>query len=224
MALDVKVMRHPTRQQLVAYVESLVDRRVPVSAALAGHVNACRQCAAEVRQIRGSFEFADSASPLEPSTNLTAQILLEAKKTRQTQDDERRRRSPWSLVAQGVGCMAGVALVAFSVFSMALEVPGVAGATPQVYASAPESAEAAIKDASDQIKTLSSAVRVSEASVRNPREREWLRAVGAMGTDIAAAKAALERNPGCVRAAHIVNANIERGARTLRDLYVEQAL
>ena len=67
MNLEQTVLRHPARQELVAFAESLVDRSSRVSAFLAAHVNSCPRCTAEVRAIRASLEFTASASAPEPS-------------------------------------------------------------------------------------------------------------------------------------------------------------
>ncbi|MFP4500328.1 MAG: hypothetical protein ACLFTT_04955 [Candidatus Hydrogenedentota bacterium] len=71
-------MWHPTRQQLLAHAESLADRNAPVSASLAAHVQRCERCRREVARIRESIDLAAAAGPLEPSRDLTAQILIAA--------------------------------------------------------------------------------------------------------------------------------------------------
>jgi len=225
MDLDVKIMRHPTRQQLVAFAESLVDRRAPVSAAYAAHVSSCKACTTEVREIRASLEFTSAAPALEPSTNLTAQILLEAKKARQEQRQAQRRPHVMLQVCKGLACAASVAIIAGLTFSSVLAAPDTAPLREAALANpvtpSSEYAEAALERASTEISSFSSAVRL-DGHPQTLQELERLRDVRAIGADLAAAKAALERNPGCVRATHIVNANIQRGAATLRELYVEQ--
>lgn len=222
--MDVKVTRHPTRQQLVAYAESLVDRRASVSAALASHITSCPQCTHEIRKIRGSFEFTGAAHGLEPSADLTAQILLEAKRARQAEEEVLRWRSPFWTFCQSACSLAALIALGSVMFHQVLQAQ--APQMPKPSAIALEETLAAgvtLERATDQIRVLSSAVQNEESQPTSLQERERWRMVGAIGADIAAARAALERNPGCVRATHIVNANIQRGAETLRDLYVEQS-
>jgi hypothetical protein len=76
--VNARAMWHPTRQQLLDHAESLALRGAPVSASLAGHVQRCARCRGEVARIRESIDVTAAAGPLEPSRDLTAQILLAA--------------------------------------------------------------------------------------------------------------------------------------------------
>lgn len=225
MGLDPKIRRHPTRQQLVNYAETMVDRRAPVSAVMASHLASCPACAAEVRSMRASLEFAAKANALEPSNDLTAQILMKARYARDAKAP--RRRSAFWMACRGTVFAAGMAAVAVVVFAVALGTPE---PTPQVETALQQVSEVipspeTIRHAAAEVKALAPAVRTaSTTKPQSPREMEHLRAVNAMDADIAAAQAALQRNPGCARASHIVNANIQRQAETLRHLYVERTL
>jgi hypothetical protein len=227
LPIEPRVRRHPMRYQLVAYAESLVDHRAPVSAFLAVHVTACPRCSAEVRQIRASFEFTAMAGLLEPSQDLTAQILMRARHERQ--ENAAHRRSPWWTACQSVVYGAALVAIAVLVFGMALRVSTAPRLQPLLLADSPAadtlapSAETLRKTASE-IQALSAAVRFSANKPVSASEREHRRAVSAMDADISAAQNALKRNPGCVRATHVVNANLQRQAETLRRLYVERAL
>ena len=225
MGLEYKVRRHPTRQQLVAYAECLVDGRTVIPAPIAGHVQRCPICMREVRYMRASLEFTASAPDLEPSNDLTAQILMGAKQ-------ERHARRPRRLAVLWMGvkgltftaAMAGVTIV---VFGAVLGDPG-AGAAPRpavtIEAKAQEPTPEDLGKTASQVRKLAAAVRHPASASANPREWERRRALNAMDADITAALDALERNPGCVRASHIVHANVERQARTLRDLYADRSL
>lgn len=229
MDREFRLVRHPARQQLVAYAENLVDRNAPVSAAMASHLSVCAACAAELRAIRTSLEFASTAQSLAPSTNLTSQILMQAKKERS--ETRGRRNLPrvfWSCI-KGAACAGALAACGFFSFSMALNAEGgVVSTTSQFAPQATQTAAAvsaeSLKRASADIRSLSAAFRLDPGRSRTLHEREQLRVVSALGADIEAAKAALARNPGCVRATHIVHANIQRQAETLREMYIEHRL
>ncbi len=225
MGLDQKLRRHPTRYQLVAFTETVVDRNAPVSAALAAHVAACPMCAAEVKSIRASLEFAARASLLEPSSDLTAQILLKAKSKREAARGH-RRTSAFGVALRALAFTSALAAAAVVVFGAAIGEPismkPLETALHQVSNAMP--AADVIQKAAAEVKALGAAMRTASSKPRSLKELEQRRAVSAMDADIAAAQAALQRNPGCVRATHIVNANIQRQAETLRNLYVERSL
>jgi hypothetical protein len=76
-----------------------------------------------------------------------------------------------------------------------------------------------------EIHTLAAAVGSRPSVPRNLREWQQTRAVLALDADLAAARAALQRNPGCERASRVVNSNIQRQAQALKTLYyVERSL
>ncbi|MCC6142881.1 MAG: hypothetical protein IT368_03635 [Candidatus Hydrogenedentes bacterium] len=224
--------RHPTKRELLAFAENLVDRRSPVSAPLAAHVNACPACAQEVRAMRASLEFIAEAPGLEPSRDLTNQILMNARQLRQAPERSSRPRGRWVVSAvKAMSCAAALILVALVSFAMALQdepqdrinvTASPESATVQPQGPSPE----ALRKATAEIETLSAAIR-KEGAEEKPAtvlEQQKRRAVDVMDSDIAAARAALERNPGCTRASHIYNTNVPRQAETLRSLYVEQTL
>jgi len=225
MGLEHKVRRHPTRQQLVAYAECLVDGRTAIPVPIAGHVQRCPQCTREVRLMRASLEFTASAPGLEPSSDLTAQILLGAKQERNTRRP--RRLAVLWMGVKGLTFTAAMAAVTIVVFGAVLGDPGVGAIVQAVAPAEARAQEPSPEDlgkTASQVRKLAAAVRNPALESANPREWERRRALNAMDADIAAALDALERNPGCVRASHIVHANVERQARTLRDLYADRAL
>jgi hypothetical protein len=225
MGLDHSIRRHPTRYQLVRYAESMVDRGAPVSAIMAAHISACPACAAEVKSMRASLEFTAKAGDLEPSNDLTAQILLRAKQARVASHP--RPRSAFRTACRGIFFTGALAAMATVVFGMALGSPQ---PTPRVETALQQVSDALpspdmLRKVAAEVKTLGTAVRTASANKpKSLMEREHLRAVNAMDADIVAAQAALQRNPGCTRASHIVNANLQRQAETLRHLYIERPL
>ena len=221
--------RHPSQQMLYAYAENQVDGGAPVSAAMAAHITACPRCSKEVNAIRAGLEFAASAPPLEPSRELAPRILLAAAKQRAYRSRSRRRRSTAWLAFRALAYTASMAVVAIIIFSVALSGAAPAGsAAATVAVEKPASRDLtvakSIEKTTAEIETLAAAVRFSSNKSQTPHERRYLRRVNAIDEDINAALSALKRNPGCVRASHIVHANLERQAKTLRTLYAERTL
>lgn len=226
MAWLATIGRHPARHALFAHAASL-DSRAPVSAPVARHVAGCPRCAAEVAAIRATLAVAAAAKPLEPDPDLTARILLEARKARAAAP-ARRGRATALVIARGAAYATAAFAVTLLIFGAALGNPAIEAEArndapvAQAAADAGPSPES-MRKAADTVKTLSQAVRLAGDAPQSREEREKLRAVDAMDADIVAAREALERNPGCVRASHIVHANLQRQAKTLRDLYVKRA-
>ncbi len=225
MGFDYKVRRHPTRQQLVAYAECLVDGRTAIPVPIAAHVRRCPQCTREVRFMRASLEFTAAAPGLEPSSDLTAQILLGARQARNAHRP--RRLAVLWMGIKGLTFTAAMAAVTIVVFGAILGNPGPATTgqatvVPEVKVHEP-TPEDLVKTASE-VRKLAAAVRRPDPLSARPREWERRRALNAMDADITAALDALRRNPGCVRASHIVHTNVERQARTLRTLYANRSL
>lgn len=228
MDIGQKILRHPTRQELAGYAEALADGR-PLPALIASHVTTCAHCAAEVNAVRASFEFTAALPELEPSTELTTRILLEARAKRgEVQRTRRESASPLWFVARAGACAATLALLAGVSFGAFLSLPAaggraVAAARGDDPAAAAQSQEA-LRRAVEQVKALSSAVTAPNGNTGDAREFERRRAAQAMAEDIAAAKMALDRNPYCLRAADLFQASLQRQAETLRELYIERSL
>lgn len=219
---------HPSRQELAGYAECLADGR-PISAAIGAHVSTCAQCAAEVKAVRSSFEFTATLPELEPTTELTTRILLEARAKRGEAQRERRGwASPLWFATRAAACAASVALVSFFSFGAFLSMPVHGAGGPAASRGADPAAAAAsqeaLRRAVDQVKALSTAVASSAGNPSDARELERRRAAQAMAEDIAAAKVALDRNPYCLRAADLFQASLQRQAETLRQLYIDRSL
>lgn len=226
MGLNWNIKKHPARLELFAYAECLAAGG-PVPAALAGHVAGCPACGQEVAAMRASLQVTASLPELEPPADLTSRILLEARTVRTSR--KHRAANTFLTVSRGMAYATASLAVMVVVFGAALGNPAseaapVATGAPVITASgeagpSPES----LRKAADTVNALSQAVRVAADAPQSREELEKLRTVDAMDADIVAARQALERNPGCVRASHIVHANLQRQAKTLRDLYVQRA-
>ena len=220
-------MAHPSGQELLAYAENLVDGGAPISAKTAKHITACPPCTAEVEAMRASLEYAASSRDIEPSSEFTAQLLLAAQKERGALGRHPARRAAVAAV-KGLACAAGIVLVTALCFSVALNSATVAAeslaAAPGVRNVDTGPSPEAIRKATAEIQTLMAAVSTPSRRPQSPWEIAQRRTVSALGADIEAARAALERNPGCVRASRMVGANLERLPETLKALYVERSL
>lgn len=224
-----RIRRHPARRELVAYAEALVDRRSPVSAATASHLSQCNACSGEMDSIRASLEFATSAKSLEPSIDLTAQILIDANRERTKEESYSNQVSTLRLACRGLAYASALLIITTFYFGAALQQPystsesASTGILDQTRADSLASIEA-VHEIIGEIRTLSAAVRFAPADRQTPLEQEQRRAVDAMDEDIEAALDALERNPGSLQANHTILASLQRQAQTLRALYVEQSL
>ncbi len=239
MTIDYNLIRHPARHELLAHAENLVDRRAPVSAQMASHLASCPRCNQEFRAIRASLEFVASAPLLQPSNDLTAQILMQARKERNRRQKVSRRYSTLRVACRGFAYATLLAIIVGISFNAALNdpdqrsTPGMSTAhsasptasvlqqdiMPGTYS--PES----IKETASRIRSLTEAVEYAPVGVvPTPQELEQRRAVQQLTAEMEAALDALERNPGSQRAIALVHANFERQNELLRRLYAERTL
>lgn len=221
-----------SKRSLFAHAESLVDGKSAISAATAAHLAADPAAAAEAKAIQDSLAVVRAASELDPSSDLEARILMEARKVRREMHQEEGQRSTAWVALRGVACAAGLLLVGAVAFATFLHEGDEPATTASFDRPAPPAAVVAesentpspeaIRKAASEVQTLAAAVRDKAAG--SALEQEQLRAVNAMDADIDAALKALERNPGCVRAGHVVHSNLREQAETLRSLYVNRSL
>jgi len=217
---------HPSKLELLAYAEGLVDGH-GISTATARHVATCADCAKEVSDIRSSIEFTASADELNPTDELTSQILVAARSERRVQ---RRAQGRTPLIMlKGLAYAAGIVAFSTFYFSYALGTDPASSQEVQVLPSqqtvstGPSPEE--IRKATAEIHTLAAAVGSRQQAPRNLREWQQTRAVLALDADLATARAALQRNPGSERASRIIDSNIQRQAQALKTLYyVERSL
>jgi hypothetical protein len=222
-----------SKRSLLAHAESLVDDQRAVSAHAAAEIAGDPEAAAEVKAMRATLAAVKAADPLEPSSDLEARILMEARKVRQDLHREEAGRSNTLVAFRAAACAAGLVVVGAVVFATLLhesDSPVTATAIERPAAVQPMVAESdapspeSIRKAASDVETLAAAVRDKAGANGSAAEQEQLRAVNAMDADISAALDALERNPGCVRAGHVVHSNLREQAETLRSLYVNRSL
>jgi hypothetical protein len=239
MRFSKPILWHPRRRRLMVHAESLHGSAQPVSAALAAHVAACSSCRKEVNAMRGSLKTIASAASLEPSSEMTAQLLLRAKEARSQKQRfwrERsltvRRRPRWRTAAAGVAALllfAGIvggagyqsALVQDNVQTAEKESAAKESAAKETAAPEPmATASTAFLDAQTVVvRQLSAALNHGQGLTATPREWAKKRVVRAMDADVSAAMAALQRNPGCARAVQMARSGLEQQTTALRELY-----
>ncbi len=221
------VMGHPTQRQLVAFAESLVDNRRAVSALLAAHVSECSACAREVKKIRASFEVAALAQLPEPSGDLTHRILVRAQEAQVKHVEKSTAAVVCTRLLQGVTCIAASVALAFVAYSAALRSVAPEMTPVPAYAAADTGAHAA-SDTNDMkrdnVQAFATAVSSQQERVVSPYEYGHWRALESLNRDLDAARAALERNPGCLRANQVMRQSMAQQLEGLRDLYLDRKL
>lgn len=221
--------RHPGKHELMTYAESLAGKGGALSVKTGGHVAGCKACQAEVDGMRGSLEFIHSAPDLEPTADFTKQLLLAAQNERKLLRQRRGRQAVIS-IAKGLSYAAGILVVGAVCFGAALT--GGSNGDMTVHAAVrPDQAAAdggispeVLRQAAAEVQTLVAALSFQPKTPPSPWEIEYRRAAQALGADIEAARAALERNPGCARATQLIGSHLQRQAQTLKALYAERSL
>lgn len=220
--------RHPSREELLAYAESLVDKGVPVSQRIAAHVSRCTRCADEVKGFRASLSFTASAQELEPSRDLATQILLAA------QQEKELQRRQWTFsapvrFAYVAGIVLGLAVLGVLWFRVTL------GAADERLADTGIGAPAAVQDTLKlspalerqwmaEVHSLAEAVRLTPEKPQNDRERFLRRAVDTASADLAAARDALRRYPNLASAETLKRDALDAQRQALRALFLYQEL
>ncbi len=214
--------RHPKKHELMALAESQVDGFTPSDAEVAAHVAECPACHKELDQMLGSLDFVAMAEELEPTRTLNAQLLLAARSEMAATKVRRRHGSAFYFKA--VACTACFVLIAFTGIYGPADLGVLENGQERL---ADGSSHSDAKEAASQVTTeidaLIAAVRSVPKEVQTLREHQQRRTLAGLDADLAVALSALERNPGCVRASHVVDSKLKRQANTLRTLYFEQS-
>jgi hypothetical protein len=164
---------------------------------------------------------------------MTATILAAARA--ESRRDAAPRRRPLAVTLGGLKAAAWAAVfvcAAGASFFVALSPAGPATraeavpveARPAVRYELTGPSPEELRRAASDLRVLASTLDTAPGASANPRERQLWRAARALQDDIGAAAAALESNPGNERAARLLNRNLERLARTSRQLYAERSL
>jgi hypothetical protein len=222
--------KHPRKHELITYAESLEGKGGALSVKIGAHVAGCKACQAELDGMRGSLEFVHSAPELEPTADFTKQLLLAAQNERRLLQQRKGRQALASIV-KGLSYAAGILVVGAVCFGAALTGGPNDDMTVHAAVRRPDQAAAdaglspeVLRQAAAEVQTLVAALSFQPKTPTSPWEIEYRRAAQALGTDIEAARAALERNPGCARASQMIGSHLQRQAQTLKALYVERSL
>ena len=222
--------RHPGREQLFTFAESLCEGRPAISGPVAGHVQSCPRCREEVARIRATLRVVRAAGEETPGEASSARMMLRLREAQRKQRERAALIRAWTAWGKGLA-YAAVLLVLAAVSFGGASAPGAgmqdpldggAASVPQVSLSGPSHDE--LLKAAEQVRTLSEAVR-SRVRERIQHaggswEEDYERVVVMLDDDVEAALAALRRNPGNPRASDLVNVSIERQAQTLKSLYM----
>ena len=178
--------------------------------------------------MRASLAFAQDAPSLESSDGLAARIRVEARRERVLAKSRLRRQREMRSIAKGLAmaaCLVVVATVYFGVASTPL-VPSQGGTADQLALPAMSGGQTGILaiHAQTYIDSLSKAIQGRPAPSTSPREAEQHRVVLEREIDLAAARSALQRNPGSTRAHRVERNNLTRQAETLKSLYMKRSL
>jgi len=211
------------------YAESLADKR-PVNARVARTVTSTPGLSDESAAVRRSLEYLREVDELEPTVQLTQNILREARRTRAAQRGVPAVRRQAFFAVRMTAYAGGLCCAVLVAFSAALGDPAAASDSntgrQTVTASAIATVEPAdsLERAADEVRVLSRAILSDDIRPASARAYQQLRNVSALDADIAAAVDALRRNPGCERADSIVRANLKRQAELLREIYLNETL
>ncbi|HNZ47557.1 MAG TPA: hypothetical protein PLZ53_03435 [Candidatus Hydrogenedentes bacterium] len=228
MSSDSPILRHPSSIQLMEYAESLVDNDAPVCALIASHVSRCPECAAEVRAIRHTLKVSTLSQIPEAENSLVQAILLQARKEAAA-DSAKTERNRWFPVLRGAACFAGIILLGMLSFSAALhegsKAPSIALQAEARPIPAPENGWNPVRPFHGSVvQALAASVAGSGDGLSRSADAGYRRMVDFLDQDLDAATAALQRNPGCVRATQILDAEAKKRLEGLRTLFIDRTL
>jgi hypothetical protein len=211
-------LSHPSRQQLHDYAESHVHRETPVQATVAGHVNRCARCKTEVAEIRESLSFTHSAGHLEPTQDLTAQILMAAQQERRGQRPAWWMRVRWLRAVGAAMVIVAILAVGAFAFAYALGTGYLQQAQPISPQTMPGPADAVVPFAPEGLDAA-----VAKGAAASTPAREVLEAALARAhTARLAAEAAQRISPRNAEAALALHTAETQEPAILRQLYLGQ--
>jgi hypothetical protein len=215
---------------MLEYAESLVDG-TPTPVRVAGVIASDHDAAQELRAMRTALELVAKAPELEPSEDLTRTILLQARKMREPSRQRTMRYiSAWRGLVHAAAFTVLIFSAALVVFGVSLRTPSTPGTAsiatappaPPAAADAPQPTD--IGRTADEVQALSAAVRAANSRVHSPERAQHLRNAVAADSDLAAALAALDKNPGSARATHIIYKSLQQQAESLREFYLDRSM
>lgn len=223
---------HPKPVELLRYAEGLEDGHVHMAPEVVRHVADCAECRSEVEAMRFSLCAIAQSTPIEPTTEWTAQVVTAARREGRRKVTKRYTRPAMA---------AAAALIVASVIGAIRIAPG---RTPDISetAAVPSSAPVAIENRAVAFASDTRSVGVALLSetveeevlgdalldTNRPPSSAWeaahLSAIRELDANIEEGLAALASNPGLVRARLLVNASREQKRELLKTLYLERSL
>ncbi|MCK5861347.1 MAG: hypothetical protein KAH38_02605 [Candidatus Hydrogenedentes bacterium] len=227
MRITPTMINHPTQQQLVEFAESLVARYTPVSALMAAHVTDCPICALEVKKIRSSFELAALAELPPPSRELTQRIIVQAQKKRCVNANTNNHYASLSrFIQMAAGTAAAIVLAYFSFGAVMNDMDPKNSSSLRTSFTTSEVSPVyeELQKQTATVQALSASVSLQKNTTFSSAKQDHQRSLKIFDNDMSAARSALERNPGCIRANQVMLSSVERQLEGLRNLYLDRKL
>lgn len=211
--------KHPEKSALLEYAEGLIDSRARLDTEVASHVSQCHACQNRVDTIRAGLVVVSRVDAIDPSIDLTASILMAAKRAK-AQPTAERQRSRIGRLAFSSGLTVAAILIWGVLQSSTVERVDSSNAGEAIV----QQADAlpmlnSIPSKVEQV--LTEAIMGSHRSPKDDWARSQYRALNAYDDDIAEAELALANNPGLSRASNLIASVRARKSHTLRKVYIE---
>ena len=130
-------------------------------------------------------------------------------------------------IAQIAACLVAALALAYFSFTTALNDLS-PERKPVFHASSSENnptlVNSILKKENASLQALASAMALRNSTPASPYEQDRHRFINALDADLSAARTALERNPGCVRANQVMLTSVKRQLEGLRSLYLDHKL
>ncbi len=220
--MGVFARQHPERGALFEYAEQIeAGQGAAFGAEVGAHLRECAICSTEVRNIRRSLALTESVKTLEPTNALQASVIL-AMKSQRLEDRRRatRRALKTAALAAGFVLLLGASLRTTDGPARS----GVVRLGPEASLGGTPMAIETLRQRSPEESLLEPALNASYWHPENRWEKSQQRALAAMDDDIDEALAALQSNPGLVRAGAAIHSSRELKRETLKTLYAQRSL
>ena len=159
---------------------------------------------------------------------LTGKIVAAGRQERLKEQRRRQGLQHFVLALRGLAYAAGILLMAGWSFRAALETNlsenQAARSSSSVASVASTPSPEAIRRATWEVRMLEAALEEHQGQPISLAEWRYRRAARVLDSDLRAALATLEKNPGHMGATSLVNASLRRQVDTLKKLYIERTL
>ncbi len=227
--------KHPTRVQLILYVESILEGKGPIYSGIARHVSNCQQCREEVEAIKSSLKFFNTDVVAEPPEGLANEIIKQAREVNKKRKFERtvsRYRRPLITV---VFCSIVWVAVGYYVFGRLYQSSdtfvsgvGMVSMGPGHMVKSDSVSHKGIVGSEDsvlwhQVEILGSVLGpiLNKADLRT---YTYIKMVSVIDEEMDKARKALERCPEDERIRRLIRDNMKEKVEVLKRIYKESVL